>query len=321
MISSETSYIQTLKEIRGDRISGASEISRKAASAFILFSGQHNARSSQEYFKKLLTLGVELICVQPHMASVFNLVNSVLYSVEELSPTLSLEELAEFTREKAEEFHYNSVSSLQLIAQHGEKLIEDGVKVLTFSSSGSILAILKKAREEGRSFEAIVCESRPMLEGRVLARFLGNIKIPVTLITDAAMGTFVPKADLLLVGADSVSETSFVNKIGTLCICLLSKEYQVPLYVACERSKFISSNWLPSCISRGDPKEILEDALQNVKPENPYFEKIPLAYCQQLITNEGFFSPYDVPHYIRKTRLCSKLMEYLKNYRPPDSSA
>jgi ribose 1,5-bisphosphate isomerase len=313
MISSETSYRETLEEIKGDHLSGASEISRKAASAFILFSGQHNARSSREYSQKLLTLGVELVSAQPHMASVFNLVNSVLYSVEELSLTLSLEELAEFTREKAEEFNYNSLSSLQLIAQHGEKLIEDGTRIMTFSSSGSILAILKKARDEGKSFEAIVCESRPKLEGRVLARFLGNAQIPVTLIADAAMGTFVPKADLLLVGADSVSETSFVNKIGTLCLCLLSKEYQVPLYVACERSKFISSDWLPSSISRGDPKEILEDELANVKAENPYFENVPLVYCQQVITNEGFFSPYDVPQYIRKTRLCQKLMEYLKN--------
>ncbi|MFH1335104.1 MAG: translation initiation factor eIF-2B [Candidatus Zixiibacteriota bacterium] len=321
MISSETSYIQTLEDIRSDRLSGASEISRKAASAFILFSGRHNARSTQEYFQKLLTLGVELVSAQPHMASVFNLVNSVLYSVEELSSTLSLEELAEFTKEKAEEFNYNSVSSLQLIAQHGEKLIEDGARVLTFSSSGSILAILKKAREEGKSFESIVCESRPMLEGRVLARFLGNAKIPVTLITDASMGVYVPKADLLLVGADSVSETSFVNKIGTLCLCLLSKEYQVPLYVACERSKFISSTWLPLSFTQGDPREILEDELQNVKVENPYFEKIPLVYCQQLITNEGFFSPYDIPQYIRKTRLCNKLMEYLKNSRSPTPSA
>ena len=321
MISSDTSYIQTLEEIRRDRISGASEISRKAASAFILFSDQHDAQTSREYLHKLLTLGVELVSAQPHMASVFNLVNSVLYAVEELSPTLSLEELAEFTKEKAEEFNHNSVNSLQQIARHGEKLIEDGTTVLTFSSSGSILAILRKAREEGKSFEAIVCESRPMLEGRILARFLGNAKIPVTLITDAAMGTFVSKADLLLVGADSVSETSFVNKIGTLCLCLLSKEYQVPLYVACERSKFISSDWLPSSITRGNPREVLEDELQNVRVENPYFEKIPLVYCQQVITNEGFFSPYDVPQYIRKTRLCKKLMDYLKSFRSPAASA
>ncbi len=316
MIQTEPSYIQPLKEIRDDRVSGASELSREAALVFILFSTQHKAGSNDEFFQKLLTLGVALITAQPHMAPIFNLVNSILYSAEESLLTLSLEELSEFTKEKAEEFNCNSLSSIQLIAQHGEKLIEDGSRVLTFSSSGSILAILKKAKEGGQAFEVIACESRPMLEGQLLARFLGNANIPVTLITDAAMGAYVPKVDLLLVGADSISETSFVNKIGTFCLGLLSKEYQVPLYVACERSKFISTDWLPDSFAQGDTKEILEEELLGVKVENPYFEKIPLLLCQQVITNEGYFSPYDIPHYIRKTRLCHKLMEYLKAIHP-----
>lgn len=313
MIQTEQTHIQTLEEIRKDHVSGASELSRKAASVFIFFSTQHHAQSKEKYLQSLLQLGIELISAQPHMASIFNLVNSILYSVEELLPTLALDELVEFSKERAEEFNYNSLNSIQLIAQHGEKLVENGSKVMTFSASGSILAILKKAKEVGKYFEVIVGESRPMQEGRLLARFLGNAGIPVTLIADAAMGAFVPKADLLLVGADSISETTFVNKVGTLYLCLLSREYNVPLYAACERSKFISSAWLPSSFASGNPKEILDHELLNVKVENPYFEKIPLLFCQQVITNEGFFSPSEISRFIRKTRLCRKLMEHLEN--------
>jgi len=312
MIQSEQSCIQALAEIRGDTVSGASELSRKAASVFVLFASQSSAESKQEYFQDLLKLGADLVLAQPHMASIFNLVNSILYSVEELLPTLTINELAEFTKEKAEEFTYNSLNSIQLIAQNGEKLVEEGSKILTFSASGSILAILKKAKEKGRSFEVMVCESRPMLEGRLLARFLGNAKIPVTLIADAAMGVFAKEADLFFVGADSISETVFVNKIGTFYLSLLSKEYNIPLYVACERSKFISSAWRLSPFANGDPKEILDEELLNVKVENPYFEEIHLSSCQQVITNEGFFPPSEIPHYIRKTRLCKKLMERIK---------
>ena len=312
MIQSEQSGTQVLEEIRGDNVSGASELSRKAASVFVLFASKSGAESKEEYFRDLLKLGADLVSAQPHMASVFNLVNSILYAVEELLPTLTLNELTEFTKEKAEEFTYNSLNSIQLIAQNGEKLVEEGSKILTHSSSGSILAILKKAKEKGRSFEVIVCESRPMLEGRLLARFLGNAKIPVTLITDAAMGVFAKEADLFLVGADSISETVFVNKIGTFYLCLLSEEYGIPLYVACERSKFISSTWRLSPFANGDPKEILDSELLNVKVENPYFEEIPLSFCQQVITNEGFFPPSEIPHYIRKTRLCKKLMERIR---------
>jgi translation initiation factor eIF-2B subunit delta len=312
MIQSEQSSAQLLKEIRVDNVSGASELSRKAASVFVLFASESHAESPQEYFRDLLKVGTDLICSQPHMASIFNLVNSIVYSVEDLIPIHTAGELAEFTKEKAEEFSYNSLNSVQLIAQTGEKLVEDGSKILTFSASGSILAILKKAKETGKHFRVTVCESRPMLEGRLLARFLGNAKIPVTLITDAAMGIYAKQADFLLVGADSVSEITFVNKVGTLYLGLLSREYGVPLYMACERSKFISSAWRISAFANGAPGEILDEELLNVSVENPYFEEIPLSLCQQVITNEGFVTPSQIPKYIRKTRLSKRLMERIR---------
>ena len=310
-------YADLVKEIKNDHVSGASEISRKACSAFVAFSSEIKADSKEEYFDKLLRLGVDLVLAQPGMASVFNLANSLLYYVEELIPSLSLEELRESTKEKAEEFCCNSLSSMQKIAKNGEVLIEDGSKVLTFSSSGSILSILKKAKEEGKTFEVIACESRPMLEGRILAKFLGNAGIPVRLIVDAAMGVFAKEATLSLVGADSISETTFVNKAGTKYLCFLSEEHRIPLYVACERSKFISSEWRLAPMVWGDPREVLDSELSNVKVENPYYEEIPLTYCQQVITNEGFFSPRDIPYLIRKTRLCQKLMDHLKSFYAP----
>lgn len=306
-------YTNLVQEIKNDHLSGASEISRKASSAFVVFSSEVKVASKEEYFDKLLKLGTELSSAQPYMASVFNLANSILYQVEELLPTLSLEELHALTREKAEEFYDNSLSSMQKIAQHGEVLIEEGSKILAFSSSGSILSILKQAKEEEKNFKVIACESRPMFEGRLLAKFLGNSGIPVTLITDVAMGIFAPEATLFLVGADAISETTFVNKVGTKYLCLLSKEHEIPLYVACERSKFISDEWRPKPTIWSDPKEVLDFELLNVKAENPYYEELPLSYCQEVITNEGFLSPHDIPYLIRKTRLCKKLMENVQN--------
>lgn len=315
MIKSEQSCAQALEEVRKDNVSGASELSRKAASVFLSFALENGTKSKEEYFHGLLKLGAELASSQPHMASIFNLVNSILYSVQELLPVGPTAQLAELTTRKAQEFIQNSLSSVQLIAARGEALIQEGSKILTLSASGSILAILKKAKEGGKSFQAVVCESRPMLEGRLLARFLGNAKIPVTLIADAAMGLFAEDADLYLVGADSISETVFVNKIGTLHLCLLSREYGVPLYVACERSKFISGDWRLSAPSGGSPGEILDRELLNVTAKNPYFEEIPLSFCQQVITNEGFLPPSEIPKYIRKTRLCRQLMDLIR--RPP----
>ncbi len=312
MIRSEQSCHQAVEDIRKDNVSGASEISRKAASAFALFAAESHNRSASEFFGGLLRLGADLVLAQPHMASVFNLVNSVLYSIEQSQQLCTPQELAELTKQKAEEFTAGSLSAVQLIAERGETLIQDGCKVLTFSASGSILAILKKAKENGKSFQVVVCESRPMLEGRLLARFLGNARIPVTLIADAAVGLFGKGMDLYLVGADSVSEEAFVNKIGTFSLGLLSREFGVPLFVACERSKFIASDWRISPLVDGNPEELLDDELLNVRVNNPYFEEVPLAFCRQVITNEGFLPPSEIPHYIRKTRLCRRLMDLIR---------
>ena len=312
MIRSEQSCRQALEDIRKDNVSGASEISRKAASAFVLFAAESHSKSANEFFGGLLALGADLVLAQPHMASIFNLVNSILYSVQQSLDSGMPDELAELTRQKAEEFVAGSLSAVQLIAERGETLIQDGSQVLTFSASGSILAILKKAKEKGKSFRVVVCESRPMLEGRLLAKFLGNAKIPVTLIADAAVGLFGRDVDLYLVGADSVSEETFVNKIGTFCLGLLSREFEVPLFVACERSKFIAGDWRISPLVDGNPTEILDDELLNVRVNNPYFEEVPLSFCRQVITNEGFLPPSEIPHYIRKTRLCRNLLDLLR---------
>ncbi len=312
MIQTEQSCAAALEDVRKDNVSGASEISRKAACAFVLFAAENRAKSGEEYFRNLLRLGADLVSAQPYMASIFNLANSILYSVEESLTLNTPGELAELTRQKAEEFFQGSLGSVQLIAEKGETLIQEGSKILTFSASGSILAILRRAKEKARTFEVVVGESRPMLEGRLLAKFLGNAKIPVTLIADAALGLFCRDVDMCLVGADSVSEKVFVNKVGTFSLGLLSREHGVPLYVACERSKFIAGNWRGSPLVYGPPGEILDDELLNVKVENPYFEEVPLSFCRQVITNEGFLPPSEIPNYIRKTRLCRKLMESIK---------
>lgn len=65
----------------------------------------------------------------------------------------------------------------------------------------------------GRRFRAIVCESRPLCEGVSLANALAAAGVQVTVITDAQAGAFMEEADLVLVGADSLTADAVVNKV------------------------------------------------------------------------------------------------------------
>lgn len=179
---------EIVEKIRNDHTSGASELSRLAAECFIMFSSRKESQKESKLFEEALELGRSLISAQPYMAPIFNLVNSILYAIEEKKDTFSDNQMRELVKSKAQDFIQNSLASLEKIGQYGETLIEEGSTILTHSSSGSILAILKKARFEGRNFKVIATESRPMLEGKILARFLGEEGISTTLIVDAAVG-------------------------------------------------------------------------------------------------------------------------------------
>jgi len=306
-------YQSLIEIIREDHLSGASQLSRKAANVITLFTREAKAKTIKGYYQSLLKAGKELISAQPDIVPIFNLVNSILTVAEEHRNTLSLEELNRLVREKAEEFRRCSLKALEKIADIGETLISNDHTILTHSFSGAVFSILEKAKKNKKRFRVVVSESRPLFEGRNLAQQLGRLGVPVTLVIDSALGLYLKKADLVLVGADSISEKSFINKVGTHGLSLLAKEFGVPFYVVSERTKFISRKWRPHLKLQADPREILSKIFKNVKIENPYFEEIPLSCCKKIITPEGFLSPSHLPRMIKKIKLSRNLMQSMRD--------
>ena len=95
----------------------------------------------------------------------------------------------------------------------------------------------------------------------------------------------------------------------------MSQENNIPFYVACERSKFISKTWRVKPEANQDPKEVLFEKLDNVEVKNPYYEETPLAFCKGIITNEGIFAPSDVSDFIRQTRISRKLTDRVELFK------
>jgi translation initiation factor eIF-2B subunit delta len=90
--------------------------------------------------------------------------------------------------------------------------------------------------------KAVILESNPGGEGRDMVEWLrarGFRK--AELIPDASMASAVKKSDLVVVGADSLSKTGFVNKIGTLPLALTTNYFGKPFVVASPCYKFIES--------------------------------------------------------------------------------
>lgn len=302
------SFLKELEELKVDRISGASELARKAAQILVGFTKETKSPDNQRFLIELTKLGKSLLAAQPESVPIFNLVNSILLATEHVRESLALSDLRNFTYEKAQEFKSNSLKALDRIAIWGTPLIENNFKIMTISNSTAVYYLLRKAKESRTNFEVYVPESRPVFEGRLLAKKLADLGIAVHLITDASMGYFIGRINLILVGADCISETTFTNKVGTWLLALLAKDAKIPFYVASERSKFISELLRKKGTFSGSPLEVWGEKYNKIEVENPYFEQIPLSYCKKFITNDGFFLPSQIPKTIRKSRVAQDLL-------------
>jgi translation initiation factor 2B subunit (eIF-2B alpha/beta/delta family) len=164
-----------------------------------------------------------------------------------------------------------------------------GGPVFTFSRSGTVeralLDLLADLPEAAR--DIFICESRPGGEGIAAARVLAVAGWRVTLLADAAMGAFVSRAALALVGADSIrSDGAVVNKVGTYPLALAARDAGIPFYAACETLK-IAAPGFPLVFEEMDPAEILPEPIPGVSVRNPYFERTPARLVTGIVTERG----------------------------------
>src|SRR5919108_165650 len=91
--------------------------------------------------------------------------------------------------------------------------------------------------------------ARPILarlprEGRALARKLERDGFETAVVPDAAVARACGEADLALVGADAVTETGVVNKVGTTQLALAARHAGIGCYpIACNAKMIPRRLW------------------------------------------------------------------------------
>ena len=285
----------TLESIRDDHTSGATEIAIRCAEYLKEQASDVSFINSTDFIQKMVLFGNHLREAHPTMAPVHHALYSIISPLWELGEKgETVEQLTECVAKAAQDFTDKVRSSTDLLAKEGVALIKNGRRVLTYSSSKAVAAILKRAQTEGISFHVIITESRPMYEGRRLAQDLSSAGIQSTLIIDGAVSTFLEQVDMVLVGADRISEESVVNKIGTRGLAIMAQNLQIPVYCACETTKFLSSRHLPFDQNEMPPEEIWLNAPDHVQIRNIYFEEIPLEFFSAIITERGILNEEEV---------------------------
>jgi methylthioribose-1-phosphate isomerase len=199
------------------------------------------------------------------------------------------------------------------IGEAGVTLISDGYNLLTHCNAGGLatamygtaLSPMFRAKEMGMKLHVFVDETRPLLQGaRITAWELMEAGIPTTLITDnmAAFTMSQGKVDLIIVGADRIAKNGdTANKIGTLGVAILAREFGVPFYIAAPLSTIdmMTSSGADIPIEERKPDEVIRGFGRQTAPDevgvyNPAFDVTPARYIRGIITEKGIVSaPYD----------------------------
>ncbi len=204
---------------------------------------------------------------------------------------------------KAEDYAEDIIGRCEKIGEHGEKLIQDGYRILTHCNAGALAvgdwgtatAPIRKAHRKGKRIFVWVDETRPRLQGaRLTAWEMVQEGIEHAVIADNAAGYFMRKGevDMVIVGADRITSNGDVaNKIGTYEKAVVAHENGIPFYVAAPISTFDFS------LNTGDEipiEERREDevlfcrecriAPKESRARNPAFDVTPARYITGIIT-------------------------------------
>ncbi|KAK2754499.1 hypothetical protein FQN54_006900 [Arachnomyces sp. PD_36] len=141
----------------------------------------------------------------------------------------------------------------QVIANSAALKINDGDVILTFACSSIVKKTILTAHNQGKKFRVIVIDSRPLFEGKSLARTLANAGIKVQYSLTHAISHAAKDATKVLLGAHAMMGNGrLYSRVGTALVAMSAKERaggaDIPVIVCCETVKFTDRVALDSIV-------------------------------------------------------------------------
>ena len=277
--------IHRIEALRTNRTSGASAIVQEATAILL---AARAARADIDSIARLIRNA------QPSMAPVWNAAAAALSDNPD-----RLNQFAERLRRAPAAIarfaaaHFSG--ELDEPAPPKRRRSETPMHVATLSHSSSVLVALHAIRE-ARPLAVSCSESRPALEGRRLAIDLAAAGVPVTFFSDSAIAHALDLADVVMVGADAIAPSWFLNKSGTRMLAAAAAQRGVPVYVIASRDKFVGQRAADDLVIRsGDSAEIWAEAPSGIDVRNPYFESTPLDLVTAVISDVGILGTGMIP--------------------------
>jgi translation initiation factor eIF-2B subunit alpha len=120
-------------------------------------------------------------------------------------------------------------------ARQGYPFVKENSGIMIHSYSRLVMLLLLRAQEQGKQFRVYVIGG-PRNSGMKAMQELRGVGIPTCVITDASMGYYMDKVDMVIVGAEGVVRNGgIINQIGTNPLSIVAKQHKKPVYCVAER--------------------------------------------------------------------------------------
>ncbi len=283
-----------IRDIKSLKIQGARNVAKSSLDALIITTKKSKAKSIDKFLSDYSDAADKLSVSRPTEPMMRNLLREAVSFAEEQAKTKTLAKLKKAVIVHEESMIKRMENDSKKLAKYGAQLIPQNALVLTHCHSSTVTKILIAAKKMRKKFKVISFETRPRYQGRKTAKELAGAGIDVTLSVDGGMELFMKKADIVLVGADSItSRGDLINKIGTSTLAHIAKMNDVSLYCCAELSKYSPKTMFGTRekIEERDPKEVWERPPKGVKIRNPAFEATAAKYISGYITEVGVIPP------------------------------
>ena len=168
--------------------------------------------------------------------------------------------------------------------------------------------LLREAIEQNKTLRFFCAETRPYLQGaRLTASCCAEMGFDTTVVSDNMIAYLMAheKIDLFTSAADTIAQDGYIaNKVGTYQIAILAQKFGIPYFVTGIPDTDKTSHESIK-IEMRDPEQVMElngikHTLAGVKAIYPSFDITPPELIGAVVTDRGFFSPYDLKRYIKE---------------------
>ncbi|MGA1872990.1 MAG: translation initiation factor eIF-2B [Thermoplasmatota archaeon] len=290
--------LRRVEGIGKDNESGAAELTLAAIELLGEFREAGDSKLAVEILLKLLDQ-------KPTMAPLVNLVNGSLLAMDDGVPLPDF--LAEFQNEIE--------SGSRMVSDIASSMVADGYRIMTYSNSSTLMETFRKAAADGREFEVVLSEARPVREGIIMAEALKNLGIGVDLVADSALFQEMEEVHMVMVGADALSHKYLVNKIGTRGLAAQARLLGKDLIAVAGSVKVLPSG-IDNYRKVLRPPDEIAEKIEGVNITNYYFDQTPLHLVTRVVTEKGPMGPFEIMEAASGKKVHGLVREHFSSWEP-----